>query len=80
MTVIQVIEKKEVVERLQRNGKKMAFLTGSNQHGILKCLVFGNTWEVDDIRETILNNDILMVKGRKSGNDLIINDVEVIEL
>ena len=80
MTVIQVIEKKEVVERLQKNGKKMAFLTGSNQHGILKCLVFGNTWEVDDIRETILNNDILMVKGRKSGNDLIVNDVEIIEI
>ena len=80
MVVVQVIEKKEVVERLQRNGKKMAFLTGSNQHGVLKCLVFGNTWEVDDIRETILNNEILLVKGKKSGNDLIINDVEALEL
>lgn len=80
MTVIQVIEKKDVTERLQRNGKKMAFLTGANQHGIIKCLVFADTWAVDDIRETILNNEILMVKGKKSGNDIIVNDVEVIEL
>lgn len=78
--VTQVIEKREVIERLQRNGKPFAFLMGSNQHGSLKCMVFANLWEEEDVKNTILNNDILLVKGKRSGNDLIVNDVEGIRL
>ena len=80
MVAVQVIEKREVIERLQRNGKPFAFLMGSNQHGTLKCLVFADTWANQDIKDTIANNDYLLVKGRRSGNDLILNDVEGIEI
>ena len=45
---VQVIEKREVTERLQRNGKPFAFLMGSNQHGMLKCLVFADIWAEED--------------------------------
>lgn len=77
---VQVIEKREVIERLQRNGRPFAFLMGSNQHGMLKCLVFADTWEEEDIRNTIENNEYLLVKGKRSGNDLIVNHVEGIEI
>ena len=76
MVAVQVIEKREVIEKLQRNGKPFAFLMGSNQHGTLKCLVFADTWANQDIKDTIANNEYLLVKGRRSGNDLILNDVE----
>ena len=73
---VQVIEKREVAQVLQRNGKEMAFLLGSNQHGSLKCLVFADLWANEDVKETISNNECLLVKGKKSGNDLILNEVE----
>ena len=78
--VVQVIEKREVIERLQRHGKPFAFLMGSNQHGTLKCLIFADTWSNQDIKDTIANNEYLLVKGKRSGNDLIVNDVEGIEI
>ena len=80
MVAVQVIEKREVIERLQRNGKPFAFLMGSNQHGTLKCLIFADTWANQDIKDTIANNEILLVKGKRSGNDLIVNEVEGIEI
>ena len=80
MVAVQVIEKREVIERLQRNGKPFAFLMGSNQHGTLKCLIFADTWSNQDIKDTIANNEYLLVKGKRSGNDLIVNDVEGIEI
>ena len=80
MVAVQVIEKREVIERIQRNGKPFAFLMGSNQHGTLKCLVFADTWANQDIKDTIANNEYLLVKGRRSGNDLILNDVEGITI
>lgn len=73
---VQVIEKREVIERMQRDGRPFAFLMGSNQHGALKCMVFAELWSSEDVKEIINNNDCLLVKGRKSGNDLILNEVE----
>lgn len=77
---VQVIEKREVTERLQRNGKPFAFLMGSNQHGMLKCLVFADIWAEEDVRKTIENNEYILVKGKRSGNDIIVNHVEGIEI
>lgn len=73
---VQVIEKREVIERIQKNGKPFAFLMGSNQHGTLKCMVFADLWANEDVKNTISNNEFLLVKGRRSGNDLILNEVE----
>lgn len=77
---VQVIEKREVIERIQRNGKPFVFLMGSNQHGMLKCLVFADIWAEEDVKETIENNEYILVKGKRSGNDLIVNHVEGIEI
>ena len=77
MLAIQVIEVTEIREHMQKNGKMMCFMTGSNQHGALKCLIFANTWECSDIKEKVKIGNILLAKGRRSGNDLIINDLEL---
>ena len=55
-------------------------MTGSNQHGALKCLIFANTWECSDIKEKVKEKNILLVKGKRSGNDLIVNDLELLDI
>ena len=80
MTAIQVIEVVDVTPRLQRNGKEMCFLTGTNQHGALKCLIFANTWECEDIKDVAKEGNILLVKGKRSGTDMIVNDLEIVNI
>ena len=80
MVAIQVIEVTEIREHMQKNGKMMCFMTGSNQHGALKCLIFANTWECQDIKDKAKEGNILLVKGKRSGNDLIVNDLELMEI
>ena len=80
MVAIQVIEVADVTPRLQKNGKEMCFLTGTNQHGTLKCLIFANTWECEDIKNVAKEGNILLVKGKRSGTDMIINDMEIINI
>lgn len=77
---VQVIEKREVIERLQKNGKPFAFLMGSNQHGSVKCLIFADLWANEDIQLTINSNDTLLVTGKKSGDSIIVWEIEGIEL
>ena len=79
-TVIQVIEVTDMKTHMQKNGKEMCFMTGSNQHGALKCLIFANTWAEQHIKEKVNIGNILLAKGRKSGNDLIINDLEGMDI
>lgn len=76
MVAIQVVEIVEVVERFQKNGKKFAFVSGSNQHGIIKCLCFADTWSCEDIQEKLVKGNTVMIKGKRSADSLIINDVE----
>lgn len=76
---VQVIEKREVIERLQKNGKKFAFLMGSNQHGIIKCLIFADLWANEDIKNTINSYDVLLVTGKKSGDSIIVWEIEGME-
>ena len=80
MIAIQVIEVTDMREHMQKNGKMMCFMTGSNQHGALKCLIFANTWECEDIKEKVKIGNVLLAKGKRSGNDLIINDLEIINI
>ena len=80
MVAIQVVEIVDVVERFQKNGKKFAFVSGSNQHGIIKGLCFADTWACDDIKEKLVKGNTVMLKGKRSADSLIINDVETIQI
>ena len=80
MVAIQVIEVVDVTPRLQKNGKEFAFITGSNQHGTLKCLAFASIWECQDIKDIAKVGNIVLIKGKRSGQDLIINDMELLNV
>lgn len=80
MTAIQVVEITDFTPRLQKNGKEMCFVTGSNQHGSLRGLIFASIWECEDIKESVQVGNIVMLKGKRSGNDMIVNDVEVLNV
>ena len=80
MVAVQVIEVTDMRTHMQKNGKEMCFMTGSNQHGALKCLIFADTWSQQDIKEKVQIGNILLAKGKRSGNDLIVNDLELMEI
>lgn len=80
MVAIQVVEVTNIATTMQRNGKEMCFLTGSNQHGSLKCLIFGDLWANQDIKDKAVIGNVLLLKGKRSGNDMIINDMEIMEV
>lgn len=58
---------------------KMAFVTLNTLYGSLKCVVFAKTWERINIREGFSEGNIVLVRGRRSGNDVIVNSLEVLE-
>lgn len=72
--IIQVMEVMEIAERRQKNGKEMAFVTGSNNFGVIKCLCFADTWK--EYKGKFNEDDTVYVRGVRSGNNIIINEVE----
>lgn len=80
MVAIQVVEITDVREHMQKNGKMMCFIQGSNQHGSLKCLIFADSWASQDIKDKAFVGNIVMLKGKRSGSDMIIQDIENMEV
>lgn len=64
-----------------KNGNEMAFITISNQQGNMKCIAFSRTWADKSLglSEKLECGNIIMVRGKRSGNDCIIDSVEIIE-
>lgn len=72
--VVQVIEIEEIAERTQKNGRKFAFITGSNNNGVIKAIAFADTWA--DCKGNIKEGDIAYLDGRKNGDSIICYNVE----
>ena len=71
----------EVYERRvfnDKNGNEMAFVFINTLFGNIKVLCFSSSWCVDWVRATEVGK-IIMVKGKRSGNDIIANSIEVLE-
>lgn len=62
-----------------KNGKEMAFIFANTLHGNVKFLAFSYLWAREDIRNACQIDNIILVNGRRSGNDVIINDIDVLE-
>jgi DNA polymerase-3 subunit alpha len=64
-----------------KNGNEMAFITISNQQGSIKCIAFTETWtnKVLCLQEKVEYGNIIMIRGRRSGNDAIIDTMEIVE-
>lgn len=61
-----------------KNGNEMAFVFVNTLHGNVKLLCFASTWGQEFNVATRIGN-IIMGKGKKSGKDLIMNSVEVLQ-
>ena len=70
----------EVSERAQKNGKLMAFMSLSLPCGVIKSLVFAGIWESESIKAVAEVGNIVYAKGKKSGDNILLNDMEKLEL
>ncbi len=61
-----------------KNKKEMAFVFINTLFGNIKVLVFASTWKNKSIRETLQINNTVMIKGRKSGDSVILNEAEIL--
>ena len=69
-TYAKVMEVKEVFDR---NGKKMAFASLSNHIETLEAVIFSYIWQRKNIRDTIKEGKLVLVRGKKSGKDMLLN-------
>lgn len=70
----------DVATIFDKNGNKMAFVTINNQYGNIKCLVFSSTWNAKKTlnQDDFVNNNTIMIRGVRSGKDVILNSYEVL--
>lgn len=62
-----------------KNKNDMAFVFINTLYGNVKVLIFASTWQYQEIRDKIQLGNVILVKGRRSGNDIILNGVEVLD-
>lgn len=65
--------------RNDKSGKQMAFANLETLHGVVRVLVFSSLWAREQIRFNIAPGFIIMVRGKKSGDAVLLNSVEVLE-
>ena len=71
----------EVVERYDKNGGKMAFITLNSNQGNIKCLVFATIWNKrgSNIQDVLKENNIVLVEGKKDKHSCLVYNAETIE-
>lgn len=62
-----------------RNKNDMAFVFVNTLYGNLKVIVFASTWKYQNIRDAMKPGNIILIRGKRSGNDVILDGVEVLE-
>ena len=64
-----------------RKGNPMAFITISNQYGIIKAIAFSYVWTNKKIntQNKLKEGNLVEITGKRSGNDILIDNCEVIE-
>lgn len=70
----------DITERAQKNGKMFAFIMLETPFGIHKGLCFANQWSDEKIKECTIKGNVVFVRGKRSANDIIINEMEGLEI
>lgn len=68
----------DVKEIIDKNNNQMAFGFLSTLYGNLKVVIFSNSWN-EETQEAFQVGNIVLTKGRRSGSDILLNEVEVLE-
>jgi len=62
-----------------KNKNEMAFVFMNTLFGNVKVLVFAGSWKRKDVQQAMQVRNIVMVNGRRSGNDIILDRVEELQ-
>lgn len=64
-----------------KNGNEMAFATISNQYDNIKLIIFTKTWrsKANELPSKVICGNIIMVNGKRSGNDVLVDNITVID-
>lgn len=62
-----------------KNGNEMAFVWINTLFGNVKLTIFKDTWKRKDIKESVDIGAIILVRGRKSGTDILVDSIEILE-
>lgn len=77
--VTTIGEVTDFVERYDKNQNSMAFLTVTNKHGKFKVIVFTKLWNKNGIKEILSPGNIVVLRGRKDKDSLLLNETEPVE-
>ncbi len=61
-----------------KNKNEMCFAFLSTLYGNVKVVIFSNSWN-EEIKEMMRIGNIVLVKGRRSGSDILLDKMEVLE-
>ena len=62
-----------------KNQNEMAFVFLNTLFGNIKILVFASSWRNTEIKDLIQINNIVLVKGKRNGDALILDGVELLQ-
>lgn len=62
-----------------RNNNEMAFVFLDTLFGNLKIIIFSSVWRYKNIQKQIQIGNIILIRGRRSGNDFLLDSLEVLE-
>lgn len=62
-----------------KNDNEMAFVHINTLFGNVKLLLFSRTWANKAIRECMNVGNVILVRGKRSGNDMMVDSAEVLE-
>lgn len=79
-TALQGGEIYEIKIFKDKKQKEMAFVWLNTLFGNLKILIFSSMWAKKDIQTAIQEGNIVMVKGKRSGNDMLLDKIEILEV
>lgn len=69
----------DIAEITDKNDNKMAFVTLDTLFGNVKIVVFASAWKRKDVAPFIEEGIILMIRGKRSGNDVLFNSMEILD-
>ena len=68
-----------VVQFKDKKGNDMAFVFLNTLFGNVKVLIFASSFGRKDIQEALHIGNIVLVRGRRSGRDVLLDSIEVLE-
>ncbi len=62
-----------------KNNREMAFVSLNTLFGNLRLIIFASYWSDPLVKNLIKLDNIIMVKGRRSGDSLLLNNIELLK-